>query len=172
MGEGRFCSEAAQAKVRTQHGPCPWRAWLRSSWPPVVLPHEGEGCWRCVQTCPCHSQAQPRSGVSPGPRPQLRPNGRGGAERGCLHTVAAQGTRPSGREKKGETGWMAKPSLSQQPQGSKESKRPSVPLGQLCPFPPGWCCWGLPRSCLTTSGSAELSEGAGGRNRRVHMLKP
>ena len=32
---------------------------------------------------------------------------------------------------------MAKPSLSQQPQGSKESKRPSVPLGRLYPFPPG-----------------------------------
>ena len=66
---------------------------------------------------------------------------------------------------------MAKPCLSQQPQGSKESKRPSVPLGRLCPFPPGWCCLGLPRSCLKTSGSGELSEGAGGRNRRVHMLK-
>ena len=22
--------------------------------------HEGEGCWRCVQTCPCPSQAQTR----------------------------------------------------------------------------------------------------------------
>ena len=33
------------------------------------------------------------------------------------------------------------------------------------------CCLGLPRSCLKTSGSGELSEGAGGRNRRVHMLK-
>ena len=69
-------------------------------------------------------------------------------------------------------GWMGKPSLSQQPQGSKESKRPSVPLGQLCPFPPVLCCLGLPRSCLKTSGSGELSEGAGDRNRRVHMLKP
>ena len=69
-------------------------------------------------------------------------------------------------------GSMAKPSLSQQPQGSKESKRPSVPLGRLCPFPPGWCCLGLQTSCLKTSGSGELSEGAGGRKRRVHMLKP
>ena len=30
---------------------------------------------------------------------------------------------------------------------------------------------GLPRSCLKTSGSGELSEGAGGRKRHVHMLK-
>ena len=68
-------------------------------------------------------------------------------------------------------GWMAKPSLSQQPQGSKETKRPSVPLGRLCPFPPVWCFLSWPRSCLKTSGSGELSEGARGRNRRVHMLK-
>ena len=67
---------------------------------------------------------------------------------------------------------MVKPYLSQQPQGRKESKRPQVPLGQLCPFPPGLCYLGLPRSCLKTSVSGELSEGAGGRNRRVHMLKP
>ena len=101
----------------------------------------------------------------------MLPNGRGGAERGCLHTAAAQGTGHTGRAKRGETGWMAKPSLSQQSHGSKWSKRPSVPLGLLCPFPPGWCCLGLLRSCLKTSGSGELSEGAGGRNRRVHMLK-
>ena len=101
----------------------------------------------------------------------MRPNGRGGAERGCLQTAAAQGTGPSGRGKRGETGWMAKPSLSQQPQGSKESKRPSVHLGRLCPFPPDWCYLGLTRSCLKTSVSGELSEGAGGRNRYVHMLK-
>ena len=31
---------------------------------------------------------------------------------------------------------------------------------------------GLPGSCLTDSGSAELSEGAGGRNRRVHGVGP
>ena len=29
---------------------------------------------------------------------------------------------------------------------------------------------GLPRSCLTDSGSAEVSEGAGGRNRCVHVV--
>ena len=31
--------------------------------------------------------------------------------------------------------WIAKPSLSQQPQGSKESKRPSVPLRSALPLP-------------------------------------
>ena len=31
---------------------------------------------------------------------------------------------------------------------------------------------GFPRSCLTDSGSPELSEGAGGKNRRVHMVLP
>ena len=30
----------------------------------------------------------------------MRPNGRGGAERGCLHPAAAQGTGPSGRGKR------------------------------------------------------------------------
>ena len=54
-------------------------------------------------------------------------------------------------------------------QGEQEAQ---CPLGRLCPFPPGWCCLGLPRSCLKISGSCELSEGTGGRNRRVHMLKP
>ena len=56
--------------------------------------------------------------------------------------------------------------------GQEGEQEASVPLGRLCPFPPCWCYLGLPRSCLKTSGSGELSEGAGGRNRRVHMLKP
>ena len=31
---------------------------------------------------------------------------------------------------------------------------------------------GLPRSCLTTSSSSELSEGTGGGNRHEHVLLP
>ena len=38
--------------------------------------------------------------------------------------------------------WMPKPSLAQQLQGSSESKRPTVPLVPLCPFPPARCYWG------------------------------
>ena len=64
---------------------------------------------------------------------------------------------------------MAKPSLSQQPQGSKESKRPSVPLGRL-PLPTRAVLLGLPRSCLTPSRIDELSECAGNMNRLLHVL--
>ena len=109
VGEARFYSRTPQAKGRTQHGPCPWASCPRFSWLTVVLTHEWVGGRGCVQTCPCPSQAQPGKGVSPGPRPQLRPNGRGGAERGCLHPAAAQGTGPSGRAKRGfstSPGWM------------------------------------------------------------------
>ena len=66
---------------------------------------------------------------------------------------------------------MAKQSLSQQPQGSSESNRTTVSLSRLCPFPPGGAA-GVPRSCLTTSSLSELSEGAGGRHRHVHVLLP
>ena len=66
---------------------------------------------------------------------------------------------------------MAKPSLSQHPQGSRESNRPTVPLSRLCPFPLGGAA-GIPRSFLTTSSSGELSEGAGGGNRHELVLLP
>ena len=66
---------------------------------------------------------------------------------------------------------MAKQSLSQQPQGSSESNRTTMSLSRLCPFPPGGAA-GVPRSCLTTSSLSELSEGAGGRHRHVHVLLP
>ena len=66
---------------------------------------------------------------------------------------------------------MAKSSLSHQPQGSSESNRPTVSLSRLCLFPPGGAA-GVPKSCRTTSGSSELSEGAGGKNRRVHVVLP
>ena len=36
---------------------------------------------------------------------------------------------------------MAKTSLCQHPQGSRESNRPTLPLSQLCLFPPVRCCW-------------------------------
>ena len=66
---------------------------------------------------------------------------------------------------------MSKPSLSQQPQGSRESNRPTVSQSRLCPFPRGGAA-GVPRSCLTTSSSSKLSEGAGGGNRHKHVLLP
>ena len=59
LGEGRFCSEAPQARGRTQHSPYPWPAWPRPSWPPVVLPQEGVGCRGYVQICPGPIKAQP-----------------------------------------------------------------------------------------------------------------
>ena len=40
------------------------------------------------------------------------------------------------------------------------------------PLPTEAVLLGLPRSCLTDTCSAELSDGAGGRNRRVHMVLP
>ncbi len=52
-GEGRLCSEAPQARVRTQQGPFPWPALPRPSWSPGVLPHQGAGCGDWVQTFPC-----------------------------------------------------------------------------------------------------------------------
>ena len=51
VGEGQFCSEAPQARGRAQHGPCPWPALPRHSWPPRLLPQEEAGCGEC-QTCP------------------------------------------------------------------------------------------------------------------------
>ena len=44
MGEGHLCSEAQQARGRAKHGPCPWPALPRHSWPPGALPHERAGC--------------------------------------------------------------------------------------------------------------------------------
>ena len=42
----------------------------------------------------------------------------------------------------GASGRMPKPMLAQQPQGSRESKRPTVPLGRLYPFPHRQCSFG------------------------------
>ena len=77
----------------------------------------------------------------------------------------------SGIRKRGKTGWMSKPSLGQHPQGSRESNRPRVPLNQLS-LSSRAVLLGLPRSCLTISGSAEVSECAGGMNRLLHVLLP
>ena len=87
-------------------------------------------------------QAQPGYGLSPGPRPLLRPIGSGGAGRCCLHPATDQGPGASGRGKGRVWGWMPTPSLAQKPQGSRERKRPTVSLGRLCPFTPGRFCWG------------------------------
>ena len=38
------------------------------------------------------------------------------------------------------------------------------------PLPTRAVLLGLPRTCLKTSGSAELSEGAGSKNRLLHVL--
>ena len=53
--------------------------------------------------------------------------------RGCLHTVKAENLEGSGGQKGGASWRMPKPLLSQQPQRSRERKRPTVPLGGLCP---------------------------------------
>ena len=66
---------------------------------------------------------------------------------------------------------MPKPLLAQKPQHSRERKRPTVPLGRLCPFTHRLCCWGNQGAALQTA-SPELSEGAGVKNRRVHVVLP
>ena len=51
-GEGQFCSEARNARVRAQHGPCPWPALQRHSWLQVVLPLRGR-----LRDCVRHARA-------------------------------------------------------------------------------------------------------------------
>ena len=43
-GEGQFCSEARNARVRAEHGSCPWPALQRYSWLQRILPPGGAGC--------------------------------------------------------------------------------------------------------------------------------
>ena len=57
---GRLCSGALQTIGRTLHGPFPFAALPRTSWPPGARPPEGAGCGECVQTC---------LGASPGSAP-------------------------------------------------------------------------------------------------------
>ena len=64
---------------------------------------------------------------------------------------------------------MVKSPSAQHPQGSRESNRPTLPLSVL-PLSTRAVLLGLPSSCLTTSGSAELCEGAGGMNRLLDVL--
>ena len=45
---------------------------------------------------------------------------------------------------------MPKPLLAQKPQHSRERKRPTVPLGRLCPFTHRLCCWGNQGAALQT----------------------
>ena len=54
---------------------------------------------------------------------------------------------------------------------ARRARGPLCPRSAL-PLPRREVLLGRPKSCLTTSGSAELSDGAGGRNRRVHVLLP
>ncbi|RJF56608.1 hypothetical protein D4Z76_09195, partial [Campylobacter coli] len=51
-------------------------------------------------------------------------------------------------------------------QGAHSAPRSALPLHTQAVLP------GLPGNCLRDCGSAELSEGAGGRNRRVHVVLP
>ena len=120
---------------------------LGQPWPDLpglqgYCPMKGQAA-RCVSR---HAwgppQAQPCQGLAPGLRPQVRPTERGGAGRCCLHIATAQGPKHIGRGNGGARGWMPKPSLAQQPQGSRESKRLTVTLGRLCPFPQRRCSWG------------------------------
>ena len=63
------------------------------------------------------------------------------------------------------------PFLVQQPQRTMQRRRPTMPLGRVCPFTPA-VLLGEPRRFLTDCGSPELSEGAGGWNRHVHVVLP
>ena len=51
--------------------------------------------------------------------------------RGCLQTAKVKRAESCVRGKVGASVQMPKSSLAQQPQGSRESKRPTVPLGLL-----------------------------------------
>ena len=170
-GKDQFCTEAPQARGRALHDPCPGQ-------PCPYIP----GLQRY---CPRKRQAAGSMSDMPGRLPRVSPIRAFPLGLGLMEDYSqgwcGQGVSPhcQGLEVGGlwqrEWGCMwadaqalSRPTASAQ-QGEKEAHcapKLALPLHTQAVLPRE------PRSCLTGSGSPNPSEGAGGRNRCVHVILP
>ena len=89
---------------------------------------------------------------------------------GAVSLCNGPGARALGQKEEGRKGMDGQALFGPAASGQQGEQEAHCAPRLALPLPTRAVLLGLPRRCLKASGSAELSEGAGGMNRRVHVV--